>query len=223
MKNVFKIATVTSCLASFCYGNVSAAENSIAKEQKEVSNRVARMTEQPEQYQNWQAYTDVQETPRKPKHSRHEKGSKYRKQETKGQALKVEENSRLKDIFGWYTDNSRVKVKYTEAKQIGTYGDGKLYVYMGASYRNDLQWKGAFDKGFATHAIRHNGIKFLDSVIELKIKGNARLYTTTLHKNDLGDYIAILDEKGNHEEIKVKNRSKKTFEVMPCASKPHQK
>jgi len=205
MKSIFKIATVTSCLASFCYGNVSAAEDAIMREQQEVSSRVARMSEQ-----NWQAYTGAQETPRNQKQS---KQAHNRKQG------KAEENSHLRDIFGWYAN--RVNIKYTEAKQITQFQGGWLYAYIAPSLTNP-QWENALDKGLATRAKGQNGIKVLDSVIELKINDGQRLYATTLHKNDQGDYIAILNGECGHKEIKRKaNRGR--FEVMDCASKPQQR
>ena len=215
MKNIFKIVTIASCLTSLYQASVAAAEDAILREQQEISNRVSKMSEQ-----NWQAYTNTQETPHKQKVSKQEHNRKQGKQEHKGQSLKAEGKCHLRDIFGWYAN--KVNVKYTEAKQIGTYDGGNLYVCMDALYRDDPQWKSAFDKGFATHAIGHNGIKFLDSVIELKIRGDARLYTTTLHKNDQGDYIAILNKEGRHKEISRKT-NKNGFEIRDCPSKPYQK
>jgi len=86
MKNVLKIAVMTSCLISFCHGNICAAEDSIMKQQQDISTRVSRMSEH-----NWQAYTGAQETPRKQKHSNQEQNRKGAKQENNGQALKAEE------------------------------------------------------------------------------------------------------------------------------------
>jgi hypothetical protein len=221
MRKVFKIATVTSCLVSFCYGNVSAAEDSIIKEQEEVSRRVAEMAVQPEQYQNWQAYAGGQEASRKQKLSKHEQKRRQGKQEAKGKAHMVEENTRARDIFGWYTD-SRVNVKYTEAKQIKQLKNGGwLYAYIHPSLTNP-QWENALDKGLAARAKGQNGIKVLESVIELKINDDARLYTTKLHKNDRGDYIAILDTLGGHKEISRK-ANKSEFEVRDCGSTSQKK
>jgi hypothetical protein len=81
------------------------------------------------------------------------------------------------------------------------------------------QWKVAFEKGLAERTKGQNGIKILDNLIELKINANARLYTTKLHKNDQGDYIAILDNKAGHKEIKKINNKRK-LEIKECYSAP---
>jgi hypothetical protein len=217
MKNVFKIVTIATCLTSLYQAKVAAAEDAILREQQEISNRVARMSEQ-----NWRAYTDVQETPCKQKHSKREQNKKYGKQEAKGKDLEAEGNSHLTTgILGWYSSNSRLNLKYSEATQIQPHGNGFLYAYIDPAF-TDRRWENALDRGFAARAKGQNGIKIFGSVVELKINAGQRLYTTRLYLNDQGDYIAILDQEGNHNEVSKKAR-KKTFEVKECASAPQQK
>lgn len=106
---------------------------------------------------------------------------------------------------GWYSSNNKIKVKYTEAKEIGTFkngkDNGKVYAYIDPSFTNP-QWQIAFDKGFAKTSKGSNGIKCINnSVFELKINGGERLYTKEFHKNDQGDYLAIFDRQANHKKI----------------------
>jgi hypothetical protein len=123
---------------------------------------------------------------------------------------------------GWYTDNNRISIKYSEAKQIGLYEhaglSGKLYVYQAPSFTSP-QWQEALNKGLAERAKGQNGIKVLSNLIELKINADARLYTTRLYKNDEGHYIAILDKEARHKEIRRKNNKNK-FEIQNCYSVP---
>ncbi len=110
---------------------------------------------------------------------------------------------------GWYSSDNKIKISYTQAKEIGHFAGGKLYGYIDPSF-TDSQWQIALAKGFTKTAKGTNGIKFLNnSVLELKIKGDTRLYTTEVHKNDQGDYIAIFDRQARHKKMtKIANKNK---------------
>lgn len=122
---------------------------------------------------------------------------------------------------GWYSSNNKIKVKYAEAKEIGTFEDGKVYAYIDPYFTNP-QWKIAFGKGFAKTSKGSNGIKFINnSLFELKINGDARLYTKEFHKNDQGDYLAIFDRQANHKQIK-KIVKKNDFKIhTDCFLRPN--
>lgn len=109
---------------------------------------------------------------------------------------------------GWYSSNNKIKIKYTEVKEIGDFKGCKLYGYIDPSFTNS-QWQTALDKGFTKTAKGTNGIKFINnSLFELKINGDERLYTTEVHKNDLEDYIAIFDRETRHKTIsKIANKN----------------
>lgn len=218
MKNVLKIAIIPCCLASFYHGDVSAfeMENSFP----ESFTRRSKLHLQ-ENYKNGAASTNTSKFD-KPIKSLAKNTVKFQeKSKTRGNSLTKPDYSST-DILGWYTDNNRINVKYAEAKQIGKYGNGRLYVYMDPSFTNP-QWKDAFDKGLTERANGQNGIKVLQNLIELKINADARLYTTKLHKNDQGDYIAILDNEADHKEIRRKNKkpkknNKTQLKIEDCCS-----
>jgi hypothetical protein len=223
MKNVLKIVTIASCLTSLYQANVAAAEDAILREQQEISNRVRRVSEL-ESPQNWQAYTSAQETLHKQKISRQEQNRKNGKQEAKKKALKSERDSHFTTgILGWYSNNDRLNIKYSEAKQIKQLENGGwLYAYIHPKLTAP-QWENALGKGVAEGAIGHNGIKLLKSVVELKINGGQRLYTTKLYQNDQGDYIAILDQEGNHKEVARKARETTLKIINDIPSTPQKK
>lgn len=109
---------------------------------------------------------------------------------------------------GWYSRDGKIKINYTDAKEIGDFAGGKLYGYIDPSL-DDSQWQKALDKGFAKTAKGHNGVKLINnSLLELKINGDARLYTTEVHKNDQGNFIAIFNDQAGHKKIsKMANKS----------------
>ena len=47
---------------------------------------------------------------------------------------------------GWYSSNNRIKIKYTEAKEIGSFEGGKLYGYVDPSF-TDSRWEMVLGKG----------------------------------------------------------------------------
>ena len=89
-------------------------------------------------------------------------------------ALKIKSSNKqakssTKNTLGWYSSNNRIKIKYTETKEIGTFGGCKLYGYIDPSLI-DPRWQIAFSKGFAKTKDGTNGVKFLNNrVFELKI------------------------------------------------------
>jgi hypothetical protein len=212
MKNVLKIAIVPCCLASLYHGDVSATEKMNAFSESSIPQHKLHLHES---YKNGAALANTLEFDKKTKGFAQNTAKFQEKSKTKGKPLTNLANPST-DIFGWYTDNNRVNVKYAEAKQIGKYGNGGLYVYIDPSFTSP-QWKDAFDKGLAERAKGQNGIKVLNNLIELKINADARLYTTKLHKNDQGDYIAILDNEARHKEIRRKNNKIK-LEIKDCYS-----
>ena len=99
---------------------------------------------------------------------------------------------------GWY--NAKIKISYDQVFEIKDFAGGKLYGYIPAEYDN-ATWQNAAGKGYAKGRYGHNGVKIEKGVLELKANEDARLYTQELHKNDFGDFIAILDNKAGHPEI----------------------
>ncbi|MDF3047182.1 MAG: hypothetical protein K0R73_300 [Candidatus Midichloriaceae bacterium] len=61
----------------------------------------------------------------------------------------------------------------------------------------------ALEKGLCERSLHQNGIKFLSNcIVELKIKGENRLYTDTEYKNEKGKFLIIFEQIGTHEKIK---------------------
>ena len=212
MKNVLKIAIVPCCLARLCHGDISATEKMDTFSRSSIPQNKLYLHEN---FKNEPALANTIEFDKITKGFDQNTAKFRKKSKTKGKPVTKSTNS-SSDKFGWYTDNNRISLKYVEAKQIGKYGNGGLYVYMDPSFMNS-QWKDAFDKGLAERAKGQNGIKVLDNLIELKINADARLYTTKLHKNDQGDYIAILDNEARHKEIHRKNNKNK-LKIKECYS-----
>jgi hypothetical protein len=212
MKNVLKIGIVSCCLASLYHEDVFATKKMDDFSESYIPQHKFHL------YKNYKNGTELANTLEFDKTTKGfvQNTAKFQKKsKTKGKPLTKPANLST-DIFGWYTDNNRINVKYSEAKQIGKYGNGGLYVYMDPSFTSP-QWNDAFDKGLAERAKGQNGIKVLGNLIELKINADARLYTTKLHKNDQGDYIAILDNEARHKEIRRKN-NKIRLKIKDCYS-----
>ena len=65
------------------------------------------------------------------------------------------------------------------------------------------QFNQAIDKGIAARSKGQNGIKFLKSILELKIDADLRLYTDIIYKsNHNGEYLIIFNKKADHTKIK---------------------
>ncbi len=76
-------------------------------------------------------------------------------------------------------------------------------------------FKNALTKGVCMRSHSENGIKFLNnSVIELKINGDKRLYATAMYKNLDGQYFILFDKMGNHETIKKLVQANKPLEII---------
>ena len=126
---------------------------------------------------------------------------------------------------GWFNKSGSIKVNYSDAIEIGRYSndkytEGKCYAYLPKKF--SLQkWISALDKAVADKSEGQNGIKYLahqktscNNVIELKINGGARLYTTKLHMNDNGDFLAVLNSETNHKGIGRLVRNTKSLSVL---------
>lgn len=114
----------------------------------------------------------------------------------------------------WYSSNNKIKIKTTETTQIGYFEGRNLYGYIDRSFTNNPQWQIALDKGATKTAKGTNGVKSInDNVLELKINANERLYATGVHKNDVGDYVAIFDRVTNHEGITKLANKKNNFKI----------
>ncbi len=101
---------------------------------------------------------------------------------------------------GWY--KNQTGIEYKQATEIGQFKGGKLYGYVAPKF-SETVWHDALGKGFSKTAEGTNGVKFLKGrLLELKINDGTRLYTKVVHKNDLGDFLAIFNEEANHAEIK---------------------
>jgi hypothetical protein len=123
--------------------------------------------------------------------------------------VKSSKKPSIETPVGWYSANSKIKLGYTQTTEIGDFKGGTLYGYIDPSFA-DSQWQMALAKGFTKTAKGTNGVKFINNnVLELKINADERLYTTEVHKNDLGDYIAIFDREARHKEMtKIANTNK---------------
>lgn len=101
---------------------------------------------------------------------------------------------------GWYNHN--IHVSYKDSYEIGAYMGKKLYGYLPEEYSDNARWTNALSKGFVKKAVGHNGVKFIEGkLLELKINDDARLYTTAIHQNDSGDFLAIFDHEAGHKTI----------------------
>ncbi len=77
------------------------------------------------------------------------------------------------------------------------------------------QFQIALSKGLCKRSMAQNGIKFLkNSIIELKIDENIRLYTTVIYKNQEDMCLIVFDKIGNHESIKKLLREKQPLEIV---------
>lgn len=112
----------------------------------------------------------------------------------------VEHDLKTKSNAGWH--NSKIHVSYEEACEIGSYRGKKLYGHLPEEYSDDKQFVTALSKGMAKAAVGRNGVKLIDSkLFELKINDDARLYTTAIHENSSGDFLAIFDHEAGHKAI----------------------
>ncbi len=101
---------------------------------------------------------------------------------------------------GWLT--KKCNIKKEQATELCKYDGAKLYGFLPNEYAYGV-WNNALSKGFAPTAKGTNGVKFLDEkLLELKIKGDQRLYTKSVYKNTKGDYLAIFENEANHSSIK---------------------
>lgn len=122
----------------------------------------------------------------------------------------------IEDKPGWYSNNNKITIKYTEATEIRfskghkLFEGHKLYGYIDPSF-SEPQWQMALDKGFTK--IGKNGVKFpKNSLLKLKINDDVRLYTKEVYQNALGDYLAIFDRQARHKKMKkITNESKLTI------------
>lgn len=116
---------------------------------------------------------------------------------------------------GWYNDS--IKIDFDEATEIGEFKGSKLYGYIPENCYTD-QFQNALEKGFAKTAKGTNGIKLINDVLlEVKINADARLYSTQLHQNDLGEFIVIFDHLARHKEIsKIANSTKELTIFEDC-------
>lgn len=118
---------------------------------------------------------------------------------------------------GWFK-GKKIQVKYDDAKLISNFEHkgvlGKLYAVLSKKF--DLpKWESALDKGFANGSVGQNGVKILENkLFELKLNGGDRLYTSTIHKNTDGNYLAIFDKKGNHAQVSDALGNNKHFNVL---------
>lgn len=129
----------------------------------------------------------------------HQYGSNNKK--NKSSKIRVSAPTEATPGCYWYSRNN--KIKTTDTNVIGKFKGGLLYGYIPQALTNENdQWQTALDKGFVKAAKGANGVKYPEKkLLELKINGNNRLYTTEVHKNASGEYLAIFDRIGNHEKI----------------------
>jgi len=81
-----------------------------------------------------------------------------------------------------------------------------FYVVIDRSLRADVELQDATSRHLANtnevYGLKKNGVKFFENIIEYKIPGDSRLYTTQIHLDTkTGNYIIILDRAGNHNAI----------------------
>ncbi len=82
------------------------------------------------------------------------------------------------------------------------------------------QFQIALQKGFCKNKMGKNGIKIIkNSIVELKIDEDSRLYTTQIYKNSAGKSLILFDKIGNHEEIKRLVREKKPLEIIELSER----
>ena len=135
------------------------------------------------------------------------------KKELKGKLYKKVTLHKAK-IIGWHAE--KADILYKDSVEICEYKGGKLYAALGDGFK-DKTWERSLEKGLAKGAVGFNGVKLLYSILELKIKGDERLYTSTLYKNSNGDFLAIFDKEARHKEIARIVRDKGEMEIMECS------
>lgn len=75
-------------------------------------------------------------------------------------------------------------------------------------------------KNICYRKFHHNGIKFIgDTVVELKIHADARLYATTFYQNPNGKRLIIFGAMGDHAKIKEIVRTGKSINIVAVNNK----
>lgn len=73
----------------------------------------------------------------------------------------------------------------------------------------------ALDKGFCKRSHHNQGVKFLkQSLYEIKINADLRLYTQKVYKNHQGHFLIILDKKGDHNKVAELLRDAQPLKVV---------
>ncbi|RTK92654.1 MAG: hypothetical protein EKK61_03360 [Rickettsiales bacterium] len=147
-------------------------------------------------------------------------------QHLKAQAIKSNPTDKLSKSseHSWYLENTCIDSKSSQVIKIPNKAnfyaliDPKLLATL--DFATADQFRTALEKGFASRKIGQNGIKLLgNNLIELKIKGDIRLYTNELYKNPNGDVLIKFSKQGTHKDVtrEVKKSYIKTIDVESSA------
>ena len=143
-------------------------------------------------------------------------------QHLKTQAIKSNPADKLSRTseHSWYLENTCIDsqssgvIKIPNKDNFYALIDPKLLATLDSATAN--QFHIALEKGFISRKIGQNGIKLLgNNLIELKIKGDIRLYTNEMYKNPNGDTLIIFFKQGTHKDVarEVKKSYIKTIDV----------
>jgi hypothetical protein len=144
-------------------------------------------------------------------------------QEKKKQSLKTpNRNSNAENDQEWVIDDisysSTDSSIYKLENKPGFYAtiSPKLLEKLGK--KTQEQFINALHKGEASKSFSSNGIKFMKTLIKLKINDDFRLITNKLYKNHDGNYLIIFEEKARHKDVD-KAEAESCIQVVQCSYK----
>lgn len=115
---------------------------------------------------------------------------------------------------GWKVGDANIPT--SKAVPLGTHNGLTYYGYIADKFQGaeNAAFKTALEKGFTKRAEGVNGVKAFKGVFEIKIDGDARLYTYKVYKNEQGQLLLFFDRYGNHDAVELFARNNKRIEIL---------
>jgi hypothetical protein len=144
-------------------------------------------------------------------------------QEKKKQSLKTpNRNLNAENDQEWVIDNVSFSSKdssiYKLENKPGFYATISPKLLEKLDKKTQEQFINALHKGEASKSFASNGIKFMKTLIKLKINDDFRLITNKLYKNPEGNYLIIFEEKARHKDVD-KAEAESCIQVVQCSYK----
>jgi hypothetical protein len=133
------------------------------------------------------------------------------------QAIKAQRLNELSSFSnsssGWKVGDANIPT--SKAVPLGTHNGLTYYGYIADKFQGaeNAAFKTALEKGFAKRAEGVNGVKAFKGVFEIKIDGDARLYTNKVYKNEQGQLLLFFDRYGNHDAVELFARNTKRIAI----------